>query len=60
MWRVSADGGQPEQLLTLKRQLINSLNVHPNGRQVVFDAAEARDSRVWVMENFLPEAEVAE
>ena len=54
LWRVAADGGEPESLgLTFTGRFIGSLKIHPDGRYVVIDDARV-NLEVWVMENFLP------
>ena len=57
LWRISAEGGEPQSLGLAMIQL-SHLRVHPDGRRIVFDAREpppADPGQVWVMENFLPE-----
>ena len=54
LWRIAADGGEPESLgLTFTGRFIGSLKIHPDGRYVVIDDARV-NLEVWVMENFLP------
>lgn len=50
--RVPVDGGAA-QPIGLARGGIWRVSVHPDGRQIAFDAQENR-FEVWVMENFLP------
>jgi len=53
LWRVSADGGEPQRLgLTVGRQM-GGLRPHPDGRRLATTDFEA-NMEVWVMENFLP------
>jgi Tol biopolymer transport system component len=53
LWRVPAAGGQPEKV-GIPMEGIKNLAVHPDGRQLVFDAAtEEPTHEVWALENFL-------
>jgi Tol biopolymer transport system component len=52
LWRVSADGGEPQQMgVTMDHA--RHLSIHPDGRQIAFTAGKSR-REVWVMENYLP------
>jgi len=55
LWRISAQGGQPQKLgLGVPTPHHgSSLSIHPDGRRIAFAAGE-RQSEVWVMENLLP------
>ena len=55
LWRISADGGEPQRLGIAMDQ-IAGLRVHPDGRRIAFTAGQTK-SEVWVMENFLPAAQ---
>jgi hypothetical protein len=57
LWRVPAEGGKPEKIGLDHRWGINSLTVHPGGRQIAFSGrgGHLTDNEVWVVENFLPE-----
>jgi hypothetical protein len=53
LWRVSAEGGEPQQLgVTLGRQM-GGLRLHPDGRRLATTDFKV-NLEVWVMENFLP------
>jgi Tol biopolymer transport system component len=52
LWRIPADGGQPQKL-GLAADLMRFLVIHPDGRRVAFTAGQYA-AEVWVMENFLP------
>lgn len=55
LWRVPAAGGEAQNLgVTANR--IQALNVHPDGKQIIFQSRTAGEQvgAVWVMENFLP------
>ena len=53
LWRVSAEGGEPEQLgLTVDE--LWWLRLHPDGRRVALGTSQSK-FEVWAMENFLPE-----
>jgi Tol biopolymer transport system component len=58
LWRVAAEGGEPQRLgLTVGRQM-GGLRPHPDGRRLATTDFEA-NLEVWVMENFLPPLKVA-
>jgi len=53
LWRVAADGGEPQPFgLTLGRQM-GGLRLHPDGRRLATTDFKV-NLEVWVMENFLP------
>jgi hypothetical protein len=53
LWKVPVAGGQPEKV-GIPMEGIKNLAVHPDGRQVVFDAATEEPTReIWALENFL-------
>lgn len=61
VWRVAIDGTEPQKLdlnVNFLGPLGNSdqqLHAHPDGKRVVFAAAEpAKPEEVWALENFLP------
>jgi Tol biopolymer transport system component len=55
LWRIRAEGGQPEKLLEVPMRRVQSLCVHPDGRRIAFAGGGGQQkSEVWVMENFLP------
>jgi Tol biopolymer transport system component len=57
LWRVPAEGGQPQQLgLTVDE--LWWLRLHPDGRHVAVGASQSK-SETWVMENFLPAPKAA-
>jgi Tol biopolymer transport system component len=57
LWRVAADGGEPQRLgLTVDRQ-IGGLRPHPDGRRLATTDFKV-SLEVWVMENFLPPLKV--
>jgi len=52
LWKISAEGGQPQPTeLTLRA--LRDVRVHPDGRRIAFRTGGAH-SEVWMMENFLP------
>jgi hypothetical protein len=53
MWRIPADGGQPEAIEGLSPTGSDGFSVHPDGRHIAFVASEQKEE-VWVMSNFLP------
>jgi Tol biopolymer transport system component len=58
LWRVAAEGGEPQRLgLTVASQLLG-LRLHPDGRRVAIADVKV-NLEVWVMENFLPKPAAA-
>jgi len=55
LWRVPAQGGEAENLQLKMSGFIN-LNIHPDGRQIVFASRVSNKMvpEIWAMENFLP------
>ncbi|MCJ7580868.1 MAG: tetratricopeptide repeat protein [Candidatus Aminicenantes bacterium] len=55
LWRISAEGGQAENLDLTTPGFI-SLNFHPDGQRITFASrvADKMFPEIWVMENFLP------
>jgi len=58
LWRIAADGGEPENLGLKMDNKLDGLSVHPDGRHITFSTTEKDISEVWMMENFLPEINV--
>jgi hypothetical protein len=55
LWKVPVAGGQPEKV-GIPMDGIKNLAVHPDGRQLVFDAATEEPTReIWALEKLLPE-----
>jgi len=53
LWKVPALGGQAERV-DIPMENIKNLALHPDGRQLVFDAATEEPTReIWALENFL-------
>jgi Tol biopolymer transport system component len=58
LWRVAAEGGEPQRLgLTIGRQM-GGLKPHPDGRRLATTDLKV-NLEIWVMENFLPPTKVA-
>jgi Tol biopolymer transport system component len=57
LWRVSADGGEPQEL-GLGMHNFENLSAHPDGVHLAFSSlgSTIKMPSVWVMENFLPKA----
>jgi Tol biopolymer transport system component len=56
LWRLPAQGGQPEKL-GLAAEGLYAPRVHPDGTRIAYSAGSAHiDSEIWVLENFLPTA----
>ncbi len=56
MWRVSAEGGEPQPLDLMAEGVLRSLRVHPDGRRLAYAVLKFR-SEVWAMENLVPPQE---
>ena len=58
LWRVPAEGGEPQQTgLTVGRQ-VGGLRMHPDGRRLATTDFKV-NLEMWVMENFVPKAPAA-
>jgi Tol biopolymer transport system component len=57
LWRIPADGGEPDKLGLKTDNSFEGLSVHPDGRHITFSTIAKDVSEVWVMENFLPKTE---
>ena len=58
LWRVPAEGGEPQRLgLTVGRQM-GGLRPHPDGRRLATTDFKV-NLEIWAMENFLPPAKAA-
>ena len=55
LWRVPADGGEAQNLRVSSIRILG-LNVHPDGKRIIFHSRTANEQvgAVWAMENFLP------
>ncbi|MCL5735290.1 MAG: hypothetical protein M1274_06820 [Actinobacteria bacterium] len=53
LWGVFVDGGGPRSLGFSVPQDVESLSIHPDGKQLAFHARE-QATEIWAMENFLP------
>ena len=58
LWRVSAEGGEPQRigLATWGR---GGVRAHPDGRRIAFTNQTDRKNELWMIENFLPQPSVA-
>jgi len=54
LWRIPAEGGEPQKLGLDMRRMYYDHAVHPDGRRIAFSTYWPK-AEVWVMENFLPE-----
>jgi Tol biopolymer transport system component len=52
LWKVSVDGGEPQNLGLAMERLAN-LRIHPDGQRIAFCSSHL-NSEIWMMENFLP------
>jgi Tol biopolymer transport system component len=52
-WIIPSAGGTPTRLELVLENAVNSLRIHPDGRQVSFNAG-TRKWEVWKLDNFLP------
>ncbi|MBZ5668781.1 MAG: tetratricopeptide repeat protein [Acidobacteriia bacterium] len=57
LWRIAADGGEPQEL-NLVMPNFENLSVHPDGEHLALSSPgfTLKSPAVWVMENFLPPA----
>jgi Tol biopolymer transport system component len=53
LWRVSAEGGEPQPLDLKIDGLLRHFRIHPNGQQIVYYTWRG-GTEAWVMKNFLP------
>ncbi|HYN81769.1 MAG TPA: hypothetical protein VES88_09730 [Gemmatimonadaceae bacterium] len=54
-WRISADGGEPQNLgLKMEALVPYGLSVDPDGTRIAFTAGTEARSEVWVLKDFLP------
>ena len=56
LWRISAEGGEPQRLELAVDNLRATPTVHPDGQRIAFTAGQHK-AEVWVMENVLPDLE---
>jgi Tol biopolymer transport system component len=57
LWRVPAEGGEPERLgVTLEGLFPYGLSISPDGRRIAFTAGSLSGvyDPIWALENFLP------
>jgi Tol biopolymer transport system component len=55
LWRVSVDGGKPQNLgLTMRGLQPYGLSIHPDGRRIVFTAGKPPYSEIWGLKDFQP------
>ena len=54
LWRVSAEGGEPQRI-GLAMWGRGGVRAHPDGRRIAFTNQTDRKSELWMMENFLPQ-----
>jgi Tol biopolymer transport system component len=53
LWRVAAEGGEPQRIGLIAARQLQGVRLHPDGRRVAITDVKV-DLEVWVMENFLP------
>jgi Tol biopolymer transport system component len=57
LWQVPLAGGQPERMgIVVKSGVLESPQLHPDGRRIFFTSNETGTREVWALENFLPNA----
>ena len=50
LWRVAAEGGEPQELGLLSEALrLYGLSIHPDGQRIAFTAGTSRRSEVWML-----------
>jgi Tol biopolymer transport system component len=57
LWRIPAEGGEPQRLGLVVGRQIGGLRPHPDGRRLATTDFKV-SLETWVMENFLPPAKV--
>ncbi len=57
LWRIAAEGGEPQEL-NLAMSYLLDMSAHSDGQHLAFDSGGStpRGPAIWVMENFLPPA----
>jgi Tol biopolymer transport system component len=58
LWRVAAEGGEPQRIGLIDARQLQGVRLHPDGRRVAITDVKV-DLELWVMENFLPLPKVA-
>jgi Tol biopolymer transport system component len=58
LWRVAAEGGEPQPIGVFAARQLLGMRLHPDGRRVAITDVKV-NLEVWVMENFLPAPKVA-
>ena len=53
LWRIAAEGGEPQPMGLIVANQLLGMGLHPDGRRVAISDVKV-DLEVWVMENFLP------
>lgn len=55
LWRIPAEGGEPENLGLAKEGVLPyGLSVHPGGKRIAFTAGTPLRRELWVLKDFLP------
>jgi len=55
LYRVRVEDGKLKKLGVKANGGFENLNAHPNGRNFTYGSRSERSTKIWVMENFLPE-----
>jgi hypothetical protein len=58
LWRVAAEGGEPQPIGVFAARQLLGMRLHPDGRRVAITDVKV-NLEVWVMENLLPAPKVA-
>jgi Tol biopolymer transport system component len=58
VWRVAAEGGEPQRIGQIAARQLVGFRLHPDGRRIALSDIKV-DLEVWVMENFLPAPKVS-
>jgi len=59
LWRIPAQGGEPQKTGVTFDGWNVDVRMHPDGRRIAFASKQMDKNEVWTMENFLPAAPVA-
>ena len=55
LYRIAVEGGELENLGVKSFGGFENLSAHPNGRNFTYASRSERTTKIWVMENFLPQ-----
>ena len=56
LWRVAADGGDADSVMTFPEGRIYNLSLHPDGQRIAY-TLDAGSDQIWALRGFLPDGE---